>query len=506
MNFLQRFWQIIGYLYFCTYEHLANYVPKFVIKIIGFLFFYPYRFLLNYSPPERLRIAFEKLGPAYLKVGQLLSTRIDILPAKYIMELEKLQDRVPPEPLEEILKSCQYLKEHIVEFERTPIGSGSIAQVHWARLKDGREVAVKILRPNAEEVIKQDIKVLKKTVKLLSKYIPFFREFRIPQIVEELEKILIGELDLTTEAAYMELFRKFSNKEPSLYVPEVIWELSKKNVLVIEFINGRKLNEIDDLPEERREKLAKDFVRIVNRTVFELGVFHGDLHPGNIFLLENGKLAFIDFGIVGRLSPDTLSAFFAFSIGVMNKDPDLIVNALRRIGAITEDINVSLLKREILIFLDKYYNRPLSQIDAEKLFYEELSAARKFKIILPEELVILMKTIAHTESIARLIYEDFRLPPLLKPYLKKIAPRMLLDEIKRKTVNISMAYIELIESIPEMISIPSIEKVSKDRDFFWGAVLLGGAVVLSFAPKLLLVYLPAVYVANRFTKDTQTKI
>ncbi len=503
MGFLRRFWQLVGYLYFCAYEHIAGYVPECVVKLTGFLLFFPYRFLLNYPPPARLRIAFEKLGPAYLKVGQLLSTRIDIFPTEYIMELEKLQDRVPPEPPEEILKSCQYLKEHIAELDPKPIGSGSIAQVHRAKLKDGREVAVKILRPNAERIIKQDIKILRASVRIFSRFISFFRDFRIPQIVEELEKVLLEELDLSTEAAYMELFRKFSEKEPSLYIPEVIWGLSRRNVLVTEFIKGKKLNEIGELPLEERDKLAKNFVRIVNRTVFELGVFHGDLHPGNIFLLEDGRFAFVDFGIVGRLSPDTLSAFFAFSIGVMNKDPDLIIGALKRIGAITERINIPLLKREILRFLDKYYNRPLSQIDAEKLFYEELTTARRFKIILPEELVILMKTIAHTESIARLIFEDFRLPPILKPYLLKLAPRMVAKEVRRKTVNLLMAYGELLEAIPKIVTRPARDEVSiNERGLFWGATLIGSAVVLSFAPKLLLAYLPLVFFANRLTKRT----
>jgi ubiquinone biosynthesis protein len=267
------------------------------------------------------------------------------------------------------------------------------------------------------------------------------------------------------------------------------------------------LNEVGELPPEEREKLAKDFVRIVNRTVFELGVFHGDLHPGNIFLLEDGRFALVDFGIVGRLSPDTLSAFFAFSIGVMNKDPDLIVGALKRIGAITEGINIPLLKREILIFLDKYYNKPLSQIDAEKLFYEELSAARRFKIVLPEELVVLMKTIAHTESIARLIFEDFRLPPILKPYLLKLVPGMVAKEVKRKTVSLLMAYGELLEAIPEIVIRPAREEVSVEKkEFYWEAALIGSAVVLSFAPKLLLVYLPLIFFANRLARRSKKNI
>ena len=497
MNPVRRSWEIVGYLFFCSFEVLSAHLPACILKTVGWVLFYPFRDLLDHPPPERLRIALERLGPTYLKIGQLLSTRIDILPARFIKELEKLQDRVPPTDVNELLESHAEISKHIESMDPEPIGSGSVAQVHRARLKDGREVAVKMLRPNAEEIIRTDMKILRTTVSLLYPFVKLLRDFQIPKILEEFERMLIEELDLTTEATYMELFRRFSEKEPALYIPEVLWEFTSKNVLVTEFVRGRKLTELKSLTEDERRKLAEKFVNIVHRMIFEQGVFHGDLHPGNIFVTEDNRFVFVDFGIVGRLTPETLSEFFMFSLGVMNKDLELIVGALKRIGATPSDIDENALKREIFTFLTKYYNRPLSRIDAEKLFYEELSVARKFRLVLPEELVSLMKTIAHTESIARLLYPDFRLPPVLKPYLLRMAPRMLAGDIKRRATRLLLAYAELLEELPQRLS---KEERQEHPDFFWAGAVVGLAVILAVSPKLLLIYAPAVAVIAKRLK------
>ena len=502
MGSFKRLWQVIAFTYLCAFEHVSSLVGEPLAKAVALLLFYPYRELLNLPQPVRVRVAFERLGGAFVKVGQLLSTRVDILPPEFIKELEKLQDRVPPQPLEELLSAYPELKGVFRRIDPEPIGSGSVAQVHRAVLKNGKEVAVKIIRPQAEKLIKQDVAILRRSVSFLTLFVPFFKEFRLPQIVSEIERMLLSELDLSAEAAYMELFRKFSAEEPSLFVPGVIWELSGRRILVTEFVKGKKLTEFTGagLTGKEREELARRFVNIVHRTIFELGVFHGDLHPGNVFLLDDGRIALVDFGIVGRLSPDTLNQFFLFSVGVMNRDPDLIVAALRRIGALPDKVNERLLKREILVFLDKYYNKPLSQIDAEKLFYEELATARRFKIVLPEELVVLMKTIAHTESIARLIYPDFRLPPLLKPYLMKVAPRFAVSMVKREGMNLLFSYGELVRELPSLLK--EVEKEPEQTTFsiFWGFALLGFSLVLVFTPKLVAVYLPALFLSYKMAK------
>ncbi len=500
MNRLKRLWELLAYLYLCFYEEISQRFGSSFAYLIS-LPFWSKRELLKYPPPKRLRIAFEELGGAFLKIGQLLSTRVDILPTEFIKELESLQDKVPPQDLKELLKHYPELKGIFLKIEREPIGSGSVAQVHKAVLKSGKEVAVKIIRPNAAKLISQDTAVLKALANLATLLYPPLKDFRVREVVQEIERMLNEELDLSREGAYMELFKKFSRKEPNLFIPQVFWEFSSRNYLITEFVKGEKLT-CAKIREEEREELARKFVHIVHRTIFELGVFHGDLHPGNIFLLEGGKFAFVDFGIVGRLSPDTLQEFFLFSLGVMNKDPDLIVNSLKRIGALPEGINEKLLKREILVFLDKYYNKPLSQIDAEKLFYEELSTARRFKIVLPEELVILMKTIAHTESIARLIYPDFRLPPLLKPYLKSLAPKFAYQFVKRKSLNLVMKYGELLEEGPKLVKDAVNYQKQSYRELFWGLALIGFSITLIFSPKLLLAYIPALVFADKMSRKS----
>ncbi|WP_456397397.1 ABC1 kinase family protein [Desulfurobacterium sp.] len=491
----RRVKDVTGALFFCSYEYLKTKVPSSFLRF-GRLIFRKWKFLLDYPPPVRLRIALETLGPTYIKIGQMLSTRVDVFPEEYIKELEKLQDNVPPVPLEDILKVLGNMKEAFVEFSERPIGSGSIAQVHTAVLRNGKKVAVKVIKPGVEDHIKKDVAILKLLVKKLSRFVKPLRDYRIPSIIEEFERVLLDEFDLTKEASYMEMFRKFAEeKEPRLVIPAVYWEYTKRDVLVSEFINGTKLTNLKNLEKFDRRKLAEDFVILVNRQIFELSVFHGDLHPGNIFVLDDGRFAFVDFGIIGRLSPDTFSAFFMFSYAVMKRDVDMIVEALKKVGAVGDNVDEQLLKRELLIFLDKYYNRPLSKIDAEKFFYEELAITRQFKVILPEELLVLLKTVTHTESIARIIYPDFTLPPVLQPYLKRLIPKFILEDFRRRTMKATAAYASLVENFPELLekSLKKDKIKKEEMPILEASFILGFSIILAAKPIMTPVYLLFVF-------------
>ncbi|WP_457567478.1 ABC1 kinase family protein [Desulfurobacterium sp.] len=487
----KRVKDVTGALFFCGYEYLKEKAPSIFIKS-GKVFFRKWQFLLDYPPPVRLRIALEKLGPAYIKIGQMLSTRVDVFPEEYIRELEKLQDDVPPAPVEEILEVLGDVRSAFKEFSEKPIGSGSIAQVHTAILKDGRKVAVKVIKPGVEWQIKMDVAILKLLVNRLAGFIKPLKDYRIPSIIEEFERVLLDEFDLTKEASYMEMFRKFAEeREPRLVVPAVYWEYTSRNVLVSEFIKGTKLTDVKNLEKFDRRKLAEDFVILVNRQIFELSVFHGDLHPGNVFVLDDGRLAFVDFGIIGRLSPDTFSAFFMFSYAVMKKDVDMIVEALKKVGAVGDNVNEQLLKRELLVFLDKYYNRPLSRIDAEKFFYEELAITRRFNVILPEELLVLLKTVTHTESVARIICPDFTLPPVLQPYLKKLMPGFILEDFRRRTIRAAASYASLLEEFPRLLE-SSLKRQKEEKDkisLVEASLILGFSIVLAGKPVMAPFYL-----------------
>ncbi len=491
----RRVKDVAGALFFCSYEYLKKMLPSLVV-FAGKSFFRKWNFLLSYPPPQRLRIALESLGPTYIKIGQMLSTRVDVFPEEFIKELEKLQDQVPPVSVEAVFQVLGDMRKRFVEFSEEPIGSGSIAQVHTAVLKTGEKVAVKVIKPGVEKHIRKDVTILKLLVSKLSRFIKPLREYRVLSIVEEFERILLDEFDLTKEASYMEMFRKFAiEKEPRLVIPKVYWDYTNRDVLVSEFIKGIKLTNVENLKNFDRKKLAEDFVIVVNRQIFELSVFHGDLHPGNIFVLDDGRLAFVDFGIIGRLCPDTFSAFFMFSYAVMKKDVDLIIAALKMVGAIENDVNEQLLKRELLIFLDKYYNRPLSKIDAEKFFYEELSITKQFNLLLPEELLVLLKTVTHTESIARIIYPDFTLPSVLHPYLKKLIPKFLIEDVRRRTMRTAVSYASFFERLPGMLEKGALNEKDNWRDnvpILEAAFLFGGATVLAFKPLLLPLYLISV--------------
>jgi ubiquinone biosynthesis protein len=468
MSFISRLYQIAGTLGFCFYEEFSPF-----LRLLLNLLFFPYKGLLVHPPPERLRIACESLGPTFIKLGQMFSTRPDILPPEYIKELEKLQDKVPPVPLNHFKQKFPTFFLELEWIEENPVGSGSIAQVHIGILKGGQRVAVKFIKPGAQESIKKDLQIFEKLVKISEFLIPTLREMRASSIIKEMKELLLEEFDLTLEASYAETFKNFF-KDKEIYVPKVFWEYTSKEILVMELVEGIKLTEIGN--KFNRKQLASTFARAVHDMIFKLGIFHGDLHPGNIVVLEDGRIAFLDFGIVGRLTPTTMYYFFLFSLGVMEKDVDLMIGAFKSIGAIPEGTDVQDLKREMIKFLDKYYGKPLSRIDVQKLFYEELSLARKFKIVLPEELVSLVKAIVHTESIARLIYPEFTLPPILKPYLRKLFPKVIAKELKRKLLESALSIHEREE--------PEKEKVNLTQP----AIIVGSAIVLLKSIKLALLY------------------
>ncbi len=495
----RRIFEVLSVLFFCSYEYLEQKFPSVALFFLKNTLFRKHKYLLKYPPPQRLRVALEKLGAAYVKIGQLLSTRVDILTPEFIKELEKLQDNVPPAPLEEIKKVLGSLSEEFVEFDPQPIGSGSIAQVHRAVLKNGEEVAVKVLKPGVEREVKKDIEILKKSIELISKFTDIADRYNLKQIVNEVSRFLLNEFDLIKEAAYLEMFRKLSEEDKNLYIPKVYWDYTQREVLVTEFIRAKKL--IDYLKDCKcdRKKLADKFVKIVLKQIFELGVFHGDLHPGNIFMLEGERFAFVDFGITGRLSPDAFSAFFMFSYAAVRKDVDMIYETLKYIGAVKSNTDEKLFKRELLVFLDKYYNLPLSKINAEKFFYEELAIARQFNVVLPEELLLLMKAVAHTESLARVIYPHFTLPPLLKPFLQERLTSFAVHELKRKTAKLLFAYSTLAEEIPKRFEQTGF-KSQKERDsklpVVRAALALGFCYLLAVKPELSPIALALLFIVK----------
>lgn len=305
------------------------------------------------SFPERVRMAIEELGPTFIKIGQIASSRTDLLPQEFTDELSKLQDEVKPVHFKEIekviVKELGDLKKVFEDFNPEPIGSASIAQVYLARYK-GKNVIVKVKRPNVEKIIEQDLLILEMLFRALERNIPFLRKRNIGKILEVFERTIIKELDFIIEANNVEKFREFFKNDETIYVPKVYHEITKSSILVQEYINGIKIDEIDRLKERgiNLKKIAENGARLYMKQILIYGFFHADPHPGNIFVMDDNTLVPIDFGMVRRLSVVMKRNIQEFILGIVDRDSERLVRALLKIGIFSGKIDTDSLKEDIL--------------------------------------------------------------------------------------------------------------------------------------------------------------
>ncbi len=323
--------------------------------------------------PQRLRMALANLGPTFVKFGQLLSTRPDILPEKYLLELEKLQDHVSPFPLKEVRRI--FIEElgkdpesTFAEFETDPIASGSIAQVHRAGLSDGTKVAVKVQRPGIVRLIETDVEILEELAGLMEKHIPESRLFRPSELVRQFARTIRRELDFVAEAQAVERFRRNFSDDPTRFVPAVHWEETTSRILVTDYVEGVKVTDVEGL--ERRgldpKVVARNGARSILKEVFQFRLFHADPHPGNFFVLEGNVIAAIDYGIVGRLDSATAELLATLMGAIVTQDIEGIVRGFREMGLLHDEVDQRVLRFDVQEFIDRYYGLPLDQIDTER--------------------------------------------------------------------------------------------------------------------------------------------
>ena len=324
---------------------------------------------------ERLRMAFEELGPTYIKLGQILSTRPDLVPMDFIKELSKLQDKVPPCRFEDV--SAIVEKElgsppgEVFEFfEEIPIASASIGQVHKAKLPDGEEIAIKVQRPGIQKVIEVDLEIMLHLATLMERHIEEFAVQRPVKIVEEFARTIEKEIDYTIEATSMERFARNFLDDPTVYIPKVYRELTTGCVLTMEYVKGIKISETD-----RLKSAGLDLKRITSRgavfflkQVFDHGFFHADPHPGNIFILANNVICLLDYGMVGTVDRYTREEFVDLVDSVVNRDEVRTVQQLLKITAYDDEPDIRLLEREVSDFLGRHLYKPLKDIEIGSFF------------------------------------------------------------------------------------------------------------------------------------------
>ena len=403
---------------------------------------------------ERIRLALEELGPVFVKLGQTLSTRPDLLPEDIATELTKLQDQVPAfseEESLEIIKEAYGAKfETIFEsVEHTPLASASVAQVHAATLNEGlsiegqngvsnRNVVIKVLRPGIEAVIESDLKVMYFFAGLLQKHWSRGQQFKPLDVIQEYDHTIHGELDLRVEAANGA--RMGANFEDSdlIYVPRIYWDYTKRNVLVMERIYGTSIRDINTLQENgySMKALAEDGVQTFFKQAFDDNFFHADMHAGNIFVSEEGKWIAIDFGIMGTLSEQDKQYLGQMLLGFFNRDYTSIVNAHLRAGWVPAETNADAFEQAIRVVCEPIFAKPISEISFGNVLMQLFQTVRRFEMPVQPQLVLLYKTLLNIEGLGRQLYPQLNLWDTAKPFLEnwmkqQLSPRGILEDMQR---------------------------------------------------------------------------
>lgn len=376
---------------------------------------------------ERIRLVLQELGPTFVKLGQIASTRPDLLPEEIIRELEKLQDQVPPFSFEEVRSIVQQelggeLDQIFRYFEDVPLAAASIGQVHRAILHSGEKVAIKIQRPNIANVIETDLEILQDLAVLAERRLEWAARYQIRDMVEELSRSLRAELDYTIEARNAEKISDQFRNDPNIYVPNVFWEYSTKKVLTMEYVEGVKLNEIDQLKQKgyNVKRLAERLAKAVFQQIFVHGYFHGDPHPGNVLVLPGEVIAFIDFGMVGRLTPEMRYHFSSLVIALMRQSADGVIKSICQMGLVPDDVDLAQLRDDIEQLREKYYRVPLSQISLGEAVNDLFRVAFRHSIRIPRDLTLLGKTLLTVEGVVEKLDPDFSILDIAEPFGREL--------------------------------------------------------------------------------------
>ena len=392
------------------------------------LYLLPWHWLRTTQTPRAVRIrrALEDLGPIFVKFGQALSTRPDLLPPDIAEELARLQDSVPPFPGLEARMIIERaygkpLAETFEEFNDIPLGSASIAQVHVARLCGGQEVVVKVVRPAIEKTIQRDLGLLYILADLAERYWKEARRLRPHEVVAEYEKTILGELDLMREAANAsQLRRNFSGSE-MLYVPEVYWSHTRRNVMVMERISGVPISDVNTLRQQGVDlkRLAERGVEIFFTQVFRDNFFHADMHPGNIFVSPQGKYIAVDFGIMGTLSSDDQRYLAENLLAFFNRDYRRVAELHVQSGWVPAETRVDEFESAVRAVCEPIFERPLKDISFGYLLLRLFQTAQRFNMEVQPQLVLLQKTLLNIEGLGRELYPDLDLWTTAKPFLER---------------------------------------------------------------------------------------
>jgi ubiquinone biosynthesis protein len=493
--------------------------------------FRPIRFILYLSPwywlrrgklpayPVRIRLALEALGPIFVKFGQILSTRRDLLPPEIADELALLQDRVPPFSSAEARRIVERSFGRPIEavldaFDERPMASASIAQVHSARLKDGREVVVKVLRPDIERIIRRDVGLLYLIARLAQTYWKEGRRLRPIEVVRDYERTILDELDLQREAANAAQLRRNWEGSDMLYIPEVHWDYTSKQVLVMERIYGTPVGDVAALKAQgiSMRQLGEQGVEIFFTQVFRDNFFHADMHPGNIFVEPDGRYIAVDFGIVGSLTTEDQRYLAENLLAFFNRDYNRVAELHVESGWVPKTTRVEEFEAAIRTVCEPIFNKPLAEISFGHFLLQLFQTARRFNMEVQPQLVLLQKTLLYIEGLGRQLYPELDLWATAKPYMERwmeaqVGPKGLWRKLQKN----APMYMEHAADMPLLLHKLADDAAHGRMVVNWrseqieglrremrqqhsglvgaiggAAMLVSGALLLSLAPSILL--------------------
>ena len=459
-----RVWRIVNVLLRYGLDELLSGQHLFrQYKVL--LFFFPAFWQRRYdaSRGARLRQALEQLGPIFVKFGQVLSTRPDLLPEDIAVELARLQDDVPPFPGEQAIQMIEAaygepLDAHFAEFNRQPAASASVAQVHYALLLDGSDVVVKVLRPGIQAVIDRDVEVLYGLAQLAERFWPESRRLRPVEVVNEYKKTLHDELDLMREAANASQLRQNFEGSDLILVPAVYWDHTCQTVMVMERVYGIPIRDTAALHQagiDMRE-LAYNGVEIFFTQAFRDGFFHADMHPGNIFVSDKGQYRAVDFGIMGTLGASDKRYLAENLLAFFNRDYRAVAEAHIRAGWVPAGTRADEFEAAIRTVCEPIFARPISEISFGRLVVRLFQTARRFDMPVQPQLVLLQKTLLNIEGLGRQLYPQLDLWETAKPFLEEwmrqeVGPPALIRRIRRDFPRLVPLLDELPSTLETMI-------------------------------------------------------
>jgi ubiquinone biosynthesis protein len=411
------------------------------------------------TAPQRLFSAINELGPTFIKMGQIISTRPDLIPWPYMEQLEKLQDMVPPFPFEQVEEICiqelnKNLAQVFVGFESQPIASASIAQVHRAQLLTGESVVIKVQRPGIQRIIETDMEILFDLARLLEARTVWGRHYGLVDIVEEFAESLRAELDFTSEGRNADRFYNLFAQDATVTIPKVYWEYSTRQLLVMEYIDGIKMSSTDQLRKAgyNLQLVGRNFVNAILKQIYIFGFFHSDPHPGNLSVLPGDNVVFMDFGQVGRIDESTRDKAVNLVLAMVRYDVDAVMRGLLDIGVVRRKVNRSALRRDLNRLQQKYYGLPMSQIDVGVALQELVDISYRYEIKIPAEFALAIKCLVTSEGVLQQLDPKISLLELAEPFAKKIVrQRLAPKELQRTLVRSVLELWDVAHRVPKQL-------------------------------------------------------